>query len=220
MRIESVMLGCGSLGKIEEHYGELLGLEIENLVDGCAVKIGASRLVFKESPAAYPFHLAFMIPTGKLNEARIWLKSRVNILSNEAWEIFNFSDAWNSSSIYWFDSEGNILELIEHRNLNNQTSGNFSSDDFLQICEVGINPIDVLDAKSKLETNFGIETFIFGNDRFHPVGTEEGLFILSKSGRTWFLTDIEGKPQEMRIEVSGVRPGHLVIDDLIEIRAK
>lgn len=212
MRIERVSIRSKDLTKVRSHYGDLLGLAVVEKDRSVEVHIGKTLLIFEEAPESYPLHFAIMIPTGKLLDARNWLLAKTKLLSNDTGDIFNFSEAWNSSSIYWYDAEGNILELIEHRNIPNQTSGDFSAKDFLYICELGINVQDVLGTLETLKSIVGIDTFIFGNDRFHPVGTEEGLLILSQTGRNWFLTDVAGMAQPLSVTISGAKQGEIVLE--------
>lgn len=219
MRIETVSIRSKDLAKVLHHYGELLGLDTEETPQSIEVKIGRSTLVFEYSEDAYPVHFAVMIPTGKFSLAREWLLQKTKLISNENGDVFNFSDAWNSSSIYWYDEEGNILELIEHRNIPNQTPGDFSVQDFLYICEIGINVDNVLATAEMLKTNLDLDTFIFGNDRFHPVGTEDGLLILSQAGRNWFLTEVAGKAQPLKVVISGSSSGEVVLEGPAIIRA-
>ncbi len=219
MRIETVSIRSKDLAKVVNHYGQLLGLKISEKAQSAEVKIGQSTLIFEHSEDAYPVHFAIMIPTGKFSQARKWVLERTQLISNENGDVFNFSDAWNSSSIYWYDEEGNILELIEHRNIPNQTPGDFSAEDFLYICEIGINVDNVLATAEMLKTNLDLDTFIFGNDRFHPVGTEDGLLILSKTGRNWFLTEVAGKAQPLKVVLSGEAIGEVVLEGPASIQA-
>jgi catechol-2,3-dioxygenase len=170
-----------------EFYSKTLGLVlIHQTGNEAQFKIGKSRLILMKSARSHPYHLAINIPSNRLKEALAWLKLRVDILKSEGNEIQDFS-AWNAQSVYFYDQDKNIVELIARKHLNNENQAPFDADSFLEISEIGL-PVNDLEATyNGLRAILDIQIYDGDFEKFCAIGDERGLFIcIDKTAKTWF----------------------------------
>jgi catechol 2,3-dioxygenase-like lactoylglutathione lyase family enzyme len=190
MRITRIELLATDLDEIERFYGALLELPVSRGGDSVTVTIGWSTVVFRVGEARPgAIHIAFTIPRNQFAEAKVWLASRVDILSSGGTdELVLDREPWHSKSLYFRGPDGIDLELIARQNLPVDSSEPFSGASLLCVSEVGRAIPDVPTEVERLRREFGIEPFGDWVDEFAPVGDQEGLFILVKEGRVWFPT--------------------------------
>jgi catechol-2,3-dioxygenase len=172
-----------------EFYSKTLGLVLIHQTENVAqFKIGKSRLVLMKSARSQPYHLAINIPSNRLKEALAWLKLRVDILKSDGNEIQDFSP-WDAQSVYFYDQDKNIVELIARKHLNNENQAPFDADSFLEISEIGL-PVNDLEATyNALRDIVDIQIYDGNFERFCAIGDERGLFIcIDKTAKTWFPT--------------------------------
>ena len=113
------------------------------------------------------------------------------------------SESWNSDSIYFLDSAGNILEFIARHALQNATEGNFSSLQILNVSEIGLPSENVIGLANELCTRLGLSVFKQEpNETFTPVGDDNGLFILPIQNRIW-MPDSGVPARELIVKVRG-----------------
>lgn len=187
MRIANVLLTARRLEETARFYERSLRLPVVREPGEVTVTVGASLLVFQEDPeAASDHHLAFTIPTGSFDTARAWLSTRAELLERDGTVEFEGPPTWNSRSLYFAGPDGSVLELIERRELGNDSGDQFGSDSLLCVSEVGVAVPDVPAAVADLGGK-GIRPY--GNppaDDFAAVGDANGLLILVPPGRAWF----------------------------------
>ena len=102
---------------------------------------------------------------------------------------------WNAQSFYFFDNNGNLLELICRYDLPNSSQNPFDAASFLRISEIGISTDSVADLAEQLRQQYHLLPFSKQQvmPAFAALGDEEGLLILAQQGRNWFPTS---KPAE------------------------
>jgi hypothetical protein len=168
------------------------------------LQAGASRLIFELTTAALAaYHFAFNIPRNKILLARDWLTDRVTLLRRNDEEIFDFA-SWNAEALYFLDPDGNIVEFIARHDLSNDTAGDFSSDDLLEVSEVGLPVDDVLMLAADVEARLGISPYDGPVETFAALGDPRGLFIVSKIGRHWMPTSTPSAPAPIQVTIEGV----------------
>ncbi|WP_315794792.1 ring-cleaving dioxygenase [Paenibacillus sp. BIC5C1] len=210
MIFEEVKLYTAQLEDIKYFYINTLGLNMaEESEHSFTLQIGLTKMIFMRSEADQnPFyHFAWMIPANRFQEAKAWAAARVRLSRHEG-EDETYSTSWNSNSLYFEDPVGNILELIAHHTVLNESDRAFSEKDLLQVCEVGLVTEDVLSAVDELE-QMGLKRWRAISDTFAPVGDVNGLFIVVKKERTWFFS--EQKANIYPLEVSIREVGRLRI---------
>jgi hypothetical protein len=196
MRVKKLILQTCYLKTLQEFYSSFLDLPIEIISDKeINVRMGSSELIFVETREANPFyHFAINIPANKIEEARNWLKGKINLLWMNEYDsdIGDFVD-WHAKSIYFYDPGGNILELIARFDLTNERDEPFSSNEFLCISEVGlVFNKEIFESKtSQLLHDYSLAYFSkqAPQPQFRAIGDDEGLFIVVPEHRNWYPTD-------------------------------
>ncbi len=209
MVIQRLILQSAKREKLASFYSDTLHLPVEHTDKNIRIGAGISELVVEDAlPGTFPFyHFAFTIPSNKIEEAREWLKPRVDLLWLEDYksEVADFIN-WQAKSVYFFDPAGNIVEFIARFDLNNATEAPFDSKQILSISETGlVFPGEKLDEKTQeLIEQFGLSYFNKQPPlpQFKALGNDEGLFIIVPSQRNWYPTDRPSGIFPMEIEFS------------------
>lgn len=210
MHIKEIKLLVNNLAATKYFYHQLLELPV--VLDNktfISFQAGSSLLTFQGTKEKNPvYHFAFNIPCNKIDEALQWLESKKVKLIHSTTEnaIIDFKN-WNAKALYFFDNSGNVLELIARFDLKNKDAKEFTSASIVSISEIAIVADDVIGTANDLVYSHGINYFDKQplSENFAALGDDHGLFILSKTGRTWFLTDLPSKKywQMITIEKEG-----------------
>jgi len=193
MLIKEIKLLTNNLAETKFFYHQILGfpiiIEEKNFI---SLQAGFSLLTFQESKEKNPvYHFAFNIPCNKIEEALHWLELKTEIIkADEETEIVDFKN-WNAKAVYFLDNNGNILELIARLDLKNEENKEFTSNSFISISEMAIVIDNVVKTATDLIQSLNISYFDKQKpaEEFAALGDDNGLLILSKAGRNWFLTD-------------------------------
>jgi hypothetical protein len=206
MRIKKLVLGTTYLETLKEFYSSILELPVQMNEGEILIKIGYSDLIFIETKEAEPFyHFALNIPSNKIGEAKDWLNNKVKLLWMKDYksDIADFVN-WHAKSVYFYDSAGNILELIARFDLNNNSNETFSSKQLLSINEVGLvfKQNEFEENTSELLKNYALSYFSKQPplSQFRAIGDDEGLFVVVPERRNWFPTDKPAGIFPMRVE--------------------
>jgi hypothetical protein len=196
MQIKQLILQTESPDQLTLFYKSVMDLPVQQIgTEEITVSIGSTKLVFQQAGTAGPFyHFAINIPANKIEEARTWLVSRVELLWIEQYknDVADFT-AWHAKSVYFCDPSGNIVELIARFDLDNKTEEPFSSSQFLSVSEAGlVFKEDEFDRGTEsLLREYQLPYFSKQSPlpHFRAVGDDEGLFIIVPANRNWFPTD-------------------------------
>jgi hypothetical protein len=145
MRIRRVRLSAGEAAweALIHFYAKRLGLPSVTMdVDRYGFTTGGTLIEFKPADREQPFyHFALRVPRNRFEAARAWLGSHAELLTEpDSGETrFDFAN-WRAEACYAHDPCGNIVELIAHHELPEETigAGPFSSSELLGVCEVGL----------------------------------------------------------------------------------
>ncbi|WP_059173950.1 ring-cleaving dioxygenase [Bacillus sp. FJAT-27445] len=189
MEFTKLSLLASNLTEMKDFYRNVLEMHISaESVKEFTVHVGQTDVTFRESDDGNPFyHFAINIPENKFNEAITWAKSRISLYSEDGNDEVHFA-SWNAHAIYFEDPSGNIVELIARHNLPNGTNNNFSSEDFLNVSEIGIAVDEVIPFVRKLNA-LGFPNWRNDSEGLTPVGDENGMFIVVKTERKWFFSN-------------------------------
>lgn len=190
MKILSLTVYTHQLQKQLKFYGELLGLPIKNKSKtSFEVVVGFSLLRFEQSNKATPYHIAFHIPGGQEAQGVNWIESRTTILKNGTDKIVDFSN-WNAKSIYFYDEDKNIMELIARDNFLKPKSDSFSAGSILGISEIGLATNSIEEKYKILKEKCGLQIFDGNFAKFCAIGQPLGLIItINKNKKDWFPTN-------------------------------
>ena len=171
-----------------DYYSNVLGLPVMMSPVGLEVRAGKTDILFVRASPDFDgaYHFAFNIPENQFRGARHWVTERVPLLSDETGKVEFESSNWNSHSVYFKDSAGNVLEFIARHNLKNAVEGGFESGQVLNVSEIGLPSEDVIELANDLCARLNLSVFNQQpNENFTPVGDDNGLFILPIKDRIW-----------------------------------
>jgi catechol 2,3-dioxygenase-like lactoylglutathione lyase family enzyme len=223
MQILEVILLSENLKETELFYAGKLGFTIINKKAGTlSFAVGRSVLTFQSTEIKQPiYHFAINIPNNKLNEAVTWASLKadlINISENET--IADFS-TWNAKSFYFFDNNGNILEFIARKDLDNSSDLPFESTSILSISEIGIVSNRVPELASFLSHKYQIPIFEKQtvSPNFAALGNDQGLLILSGLHRHWFPTQTPADkfPTHIKLLTEDEKVVELLIDESFDL---
>ncbi|GAB6988285.1 VOC family protein [Paenibacillus pini] len=200
MKIQMLNLLTNDLDAIIDFYTGMQLPLIERSSDHVSFQIGSSQLTFVQSnEVEHPFyHVAFNITESKMDLAISWLQAKGIVINL----VDTYSETWNSHSVYFYDSVGNIMELIARHNSPSTSNGTFTSEDLLNISEIGLPAVDVTILSDYLLHQYNEQIYKSSSPTFTPIGDEEGLLILSVLGRQWLGSNKNAEifPLEIVIE--------------------
>jgi catechol 2,3-dioxygenase-like lactoylglutathione lyase family enzyme len=187
MDITRLELLSADLDAQRDFYANVLELPVRRDSTILEVKAGRTELLFTEAPefdGAY--HFAFNIPENQFDLAKTWISRRIPLLRDENGKEEFHSENWNSSSVYFKDAAGNVLEFIARHNLKNAMDGEFDSRQILTISEIGLPSEDVVGLADEICKRLDVSIFRQeANESFTPVGDDNGLLILPIKDRIW-----------------------------------
>ena len=195
MLIQQLAIQTSQLEKLDLFYRDILQLQVINFQDEkIIIHTAQSRLVFTTALKGEPvYHFAFTISANKIEEAKKWLEDKVSLIWMDDYksDIADFVN-WKAKSIYFYDPAGNIVEFIARLDLDNASTGSFSSAQLLSISEAGlVFPAEQLDSSTDaLLTQYSLTYFDKQPPlpQFKAVGDDEGLFVIVPEHRNWFPT--------------------------------
>ena len=188
MNITRLELLASNLSLQGEFYENMLELPTKRSSAGLEVKAGKTNLVFIQAPTNFDgaYHFAFNIPENQFHAAKSWISGRIPLLHEESGKDEFRSESWDSDSLYFKDTAGNVLEFIARHNLKNAVDGDFDREQILNISEIGLPSENVIGFANELGTSLGLPVFNQGpNETFTPLGDDDGLFILPIKNRIW-----------------------------------
>lgn len=184
MRIHTLTLYTAKLQEMAAFYARL-GFDVQQEEHAFSLAAGASTLRFVEQQGfSGGYHFAFNAPEHLMLQVFEDLKQKANLCSikDDQSYVADFQN-WNAHALYFLDPDRNIVEYIGRHNLNHQGSDGLLP---VSISEVGLVTRDVHALVEHLKTDVGVGHFRPPAPDFAPLGTDEGLFIVSRSGRPWY----------------------------------
>jgi len=202
MKIKTLKIFTSQLQSQINFYNKNLQLPlIKETSTSAQFKIGDSILILEYKANATPYHFAINIPPHKESEALEWLNRRAAILEDNGKKIIDFK-SWNAHSIYFYDNDKNIVELISRNNINDERKEKFRENQFLNISEIGLAVSDIEKTVFEINNIKKMKIFDGDYDKFCALGDENGLLILvDKNKKDWFPED--GRAVSSDFELSG-----------------
>lgn len=202
MKVKKLVLYSNNLNAQQHFYCDTLNVPINYKDENeLSLRVGDTELIFvKRDNATRNYHFAINIPFNQVYDAYVWLKSKTKILPFNEDEVVNFS-SWNAESIYFYDMNKNILELIARKNLGVVSNNKFDGKSFLNISEVGLPVWHLKPTVEYLKLNFDLEIFDGDCENFCAVGDEEGMFIvIDAKEKKWMPNDDDAYPHEFIVD--------------------
>ena len=152
---------------------------------------GRSRLRFEQGPDVCSH---FAVNVGRFEEAVAWGRTQAELIQDDV-----PFEMWRARAAYYYDSVGNLVELIARERA--------PGDELLiEISEVGLPVADVGAAVEFLEQELGLPHFSGDRESFSAVGDDHGLFILVPVGRVWLFSDQRASDAPVRVRIEGPDP--------------
>lgn len=220
MRIVRVSLEVAprALAGVADFYGGRLGLDVARADGSVAVRAGGTDVGFDAASADdEPFHhFAVRIPRNRFDAARRWLEERAGLLAERdtGRTTFRFA-SWNADACYAHDPAGNVVELIAHHELPDESArtGPFSARELIALCEVGVVGDDV-PAMGRALIDAGVELWdgsLTDPDGIAFMGGRDGVLILSRTGRPWMPARRGATRSRVDAVVQGCRPAEIAL---------
>jgi len=182
-----------------------------------AFQVGATILGFSPVAQGEPFyHFALRVPRNRFEAARAWLGGRAELLPDEETGDTRFDfEFWNAEACYVLDPCGNIVELITHHELPEETPADvpFSGGELLGVCELGAAGEDI-PAMARALGTLGIQLWdgtIDTPGRLAFMGGRDGVLILAPLGRGWMPTGRPSEPWSVEAVGAGPQDGETVL---------
>lgn len=189
MKLFELRLKIGNLVEARHFYHDVLNLPVlEETAELLVLQAGRTRLVFEYVIGWQgKYHFAFDVPENQIHEAAAWITAKAKLATANGLTMFDAATRWNANMVYFYDTAGNILELIARHNQPNASSEPFSERSIIAITEIGLATNDVQQTVKWLCDTLGVALYDGeGSNSFAAVGDEAGLFIVVKQGRIWF----------------------------------
>lgn len=188
MNILELEISAVDLPAQRDFYANILELPVT--LDSATLEVQAGKTVlrFTQAPSEFigAYHFAFNIPENQYQSAKRWITSRLSLLQDKSGTEDFKSQSWNSTSLYFLDAAGNILEFIARYDLRNAATGEFNASQILNVSEIGLPSEDVVALADQLCTGLGLSVYKQEpNETFTPVGDDDGLLILPVKDRIW-----------------------------------
>lgn len=209
MLIKRLKLLTSDLIRQHDFYSNVLELSAKLENDSLHIQAGKTDLFFKQAPSDWEgaYHFCFNIPENKFAECKTWISEKIPLLKDDKGNDEFTGGTWNSSSIYFKDPSGNILEFIARHDQKNSTNESFNSKHILQVSEIGLPSKDVISFAKELCSTLSVDVYKQDfNETFIPIGNEDGLLILPIENRIWYPnTGMPAKLLDVKVdlEVSG-----------------
>jgi catechol-2,3-dioxygenase len=206
MKITDLHILSSNLDQTKEFYNGKLGFTIVSEErDKIGFNLNHSILYFHKTGEEVPlYHIAFKAPSHSIPAAIQWLKGKAEqIPLKENMYLADFKN-WNAEATYFFDPNGNIMELIDRQTGPGKFESDFTASTIAGICEVGIVTDNVSEASEQLIHRFGLEVYKKQppSAHFAAVGDDEGLFIVVSKNRNWYPTGVASSLHWLKIKFS------------------
>jgi hypothetical protein len=182
--------------------------ELARFYGGLPFRVGHTVVALEPVGAGRPFyHFALRVPRNRFAEARDWLAGKAPLLPGRDGETTFEFDFWNAQACYALDPGDNIVELIAHRELQDESpvEGEFGADELLGVCELGLVCPDTRAAAAALEP-LGITLWsgtLDEPDGLAFMGGRDGVLILSGPNRGWMPIGRPAEPWPVEVLVAG-----------------
>jgi catechol 2,3-dioxygenase-like lactoylglutathione lyase family enzyme len=204
MDILEIELLTDDLEKTRKFYSEILGFDtVFSSANTVSFRTGESILTFNQSTDVDPkYHFAFNIPCNKITEALRWISEKTEIIKTSDDKAIADFDTWNAKACFFYDNNENIVEFISRADLNTLSDMPFDILSVIAISEIGIVTDEPLVFADKLSAENKLSYFSKGkkSEDFVALGNDNGLFIVVRTSRNWYPTNIKAQKYFTKIK--------------------
>lgn len=195
MQIKKLHIFSSNFKETKAFYKDTIGLELKDSSENEATFVcGESELTIKQDSHNYYYHFAFNIPPNLFEEAKIWTKERVTLLTEDGHDEVDFTGD-KAKAIYFEDPAGNIVEFIARLETTSQALEiNFNAKHISGISEIGLVSNDV---KQDVEELISLGIPVRHDEEIHYSTYlnffgeyEDGVYIiLAPVARKWLFSE-------------------------------
>lgn len=220
MEIQKVSYRTAAFESVREFYVERFGLPVvEETADRFVVEVGESAVEFvrtDEADADPFYHFTWDVPENRFEEAKTWLAERTDLLESPEGDDEVYFEALDFHSAYFFDPAGNLGEFAARHSLDTASDEPFDATELVRVSEVGMPVEDVVEDVETLESDTVVDRHPqLGeiNPDVSPVGNDEGMFPVIRTGKEWFMTDEPAEVHPITVELAGDEDDRYEFDD-------
>lgn len=201
MKIKKLTVYSDNIKEQLKFYRDELNFEVKNYSEkSFELVVGYSVLRFEFMENATPYHIAFHIPDRQEEEALAWVENKMRPLKNNREKIIDFSN-WQAMSVYFYDCDKNIMELISRREFSKPKSAIFNPSNIVGIAEIGLATDNVKEKFKQLNLDCGLNRFDGDYERFCAIGEHSGLIItINNELKDWFPTNDKAYRSPFKME--------------------
>jgi catechol 2,3-dioxygenase-like lactoylglutathione lyase family enzyme len=208
MKIYQLYLKCFHLEAMKRFYTEVLDMKLVSESDQhFAVSAGTSKIYFELDVVVPYYHVCFRTGSDYFDEMFNRLAEKKLLLPDEEGR---YSMFWEGKQAYFYDPDGNILEILERPF---QWGENQPEKGWYDVGEIGMPVKQIGEMQSTLSqvvpTQIQKES-----DTFAFYGDCKGVFVLVKEGRHWYPTERKATIHPIIAVVSGEKEGRFKHPDL------
>ena len=140
MDILNIKLKTHKLNEMKQFYANILGFSLEQETPhSFQIALGLSSIEFnnKDVVGEPYYHFACDIPSNQFEEAKNWIKSKTNLLTENGKDEIDFTSLV-AKSFYFEDPSGNIIEFIARLDDNPSSEHPFSLANIKKISEMSL----------------------------------------------------------------------------------
>ena len=180
MLIKDLKLYTNNLNATFNFYSRKLNFTLANKSKtSISFNVGDSLLTFQLNRNATPYHFALTIPSNQVDSALDWLESSGIKPIHKSFDFVFHNEDWNTRSIYFYDSDKNLVELIARDNLSHNLGSTFSPDSIFGINEIVLATGDVAQTYAQLSKHTTLMMYDGNLVEVAAVGSESSLIILA-----------------------------------------
>ena len=203
MNIIELELLSNNIAETEKFYRKILGLKTVLVAkDEVIFRVGSTKLIFKEVIGISPvYHFAFDVPNNRFEEAYALIKSKTDLIPvSPGSDIADFKN-WDAKSFYFFDNNGNIVEIITRYANRAYSDDPFTGSSYVSVSEIGLVTNNVPSLADRMWHEFDVPIFRRQprGEKFTVCGDDEGLFVIAEKGREWYPTTIKSHSYHIRM---------------------
>ncbi|MDQ0198643.1 catechol 2,3-dioxygenase-like lactoylglutathione lyase family enzyme [Neobacillus ginsengisoli] len=179
MKIYQLYLKCFHLDEMKKFYTEDLEMELLSESEHhFTVSAGTTKIFFELDTSIPYYHVCFRTGSKYIEHMYHKLAENKLLLSDEKG---HYSMFWEGKQVYFFDPDGNILEILErpfHWGESQPEAG------WYDIGEIGM-PVPSVKKMQESLRPYIRDQRKDENDTFAFYGDQKGVFVIVKEGRNW-----------------------------------
>lgn len=165
-------------------------MKSELVSNSLKVSCGRTELVFELSDNKPIYHYCILVYAEGIESTLLKLNDYGVIIIPDGDDIVIHTKSWNSDSIYFYDADGNVAEVIFYRHF--QIDRSIENQTFIQLAEIGVVDTETDSVKQNIECILGESPYASNSSRFYDIGSPGAMFIVidPRQKDSWFPSEI------------------------------